>query len=186
MIAQILNKDILKILTVFSISPGSRFARNDLKEKTNLNNVNIDKAINTLINANLIKKEKKLLSLNLDKAKPIINLISDSYKELKELPLSVYFSITDLVFFLTRLKNIDTYLFGSYAKLIYRESSDIDIAIISDKIKNEEKKELGKILKKIEKTYKKNIEIHYFSTNFYKNKKDPLVKDILKNGVKLI
>jgi len=33
---------------------------------------------------------------------------------------------------------------------------------------------------------KKSIEIHYFKTNFYKNKKDPLVKDILRNGVKLL
>ena len=32
-----------------------------------------------------------------------------------------------------------------------------------------------------------NIEIHYFSKNeFYKNKKDPLIKDILKNGVRVI
>lgn len=182
----IFNKDIFKVLTIFSISPGSRFLRNELKEKTNLNNVNIDKAINTLINSNLIKKEKTFLSLNLDDSKTIIKIISDNYKELKELPLNVYFSITNLIFFLSKLKKIDTYLFGSYSKLIYKEKSDIDIAIISDQIKSKEKKEIEKIIRKTEKMYKKNIEIHYFRTNFYKNKKDPLVKDILRNGTKLL
>lgn len=186
MIASIFNKDIFEVLTIFSISPGSKFTRKELKEKTLFNNVNLDKVINILINSNLIKKEKRLLYLDLDKAKSVIKLISDDYKELKELPLNVYFSIINIVFSLSRIKNVNAYLFGSYAKLIYKDKSDIDIAIVSDKIKNEEKKELEKLIRKLEKRYKKNIEIHYFTKNFYKNKKDPLVNDILKNGIRLM
>ena len=78
------------------------------------------------------------------------------------------------------------YLFGSYAKIIYKKNSDIDLAIISDKINEKDKKEINKRIKTIESRFQKTIEIHYFKTNFYKNKSDPLVKDILKNGIKLI
>lgn len=186
MIIPIFNKDILKVLTIFSISPGSKFQRKELKEKTRLNNVNLDNAINALLNSSLIQKEKRLFFLNLDNAKTIINLISLEYKRLKELPLNVYFSIIDIVFFLSKLKKIKGYLFGSYAKLIFKEDSDIDVAIVTNKINEKEKKELSKLIQRLELLYGKQIEIHYFGEDFYKNKKDPLVGEIMKNGVQLI
>ncbi len=186
MIVPIFNKDILEVLTVFSISPGSKFLRKEFKERTKLNNINLDKSINILLNSNLIKKEKRLLSLNLDNAKHIINLVSEQYKALRELPLDVYFSIVNIIFLLSKLKGIHIYLFGSYAKLIYKETSDIDIAIVSDKITNNEKKEINNLIRKLESRYGKKTEIHYFEMNFYKNKKDPLVQEIIKNGLKLI
>lgn len=186
MIVQIFNKDILEVLTIFSISPGSKFVRKELKERTKLNNINLDNAINILLNCNLIKKEKRFLLLNLENSKDIIKLISDEYKRLRELPLGVYFSIINIIFYLSKLKSIDVYLFGSYAKLVFKETSDIDIAIVSDKITNNEKKEINNLIQKLESKYKKKMEIHYFRRNFYKNKKDPLVNEIIKNGLKLI
>ncbi|MDP3765914.1 MAG: nucleotidyltransferase domain-containing protein [Nanoarchaeota archaeon] len=186
MIAQIFNKDMLEVLTVFSISPGSKFLRKELKERTKLNNANLDNAINILLNSNLIKKEKRFWSLNFDNAKYIIKLILDEYKALRELPLNVYFSIINVVFFLSKFKYIDVYLFGSYAKLVFKDTSDIDILIISDKIINNNKKEINKLTQKLESRYEKKIEIHYFGTNFYKNKKDPFVQEVMKNGLRLI
>ena len=186
MITQIFNKEVLEVLTVFSISPGSKLTRKDLKERTKLNNVILDNAINTLLNSNLIKKEKRFLTLNLDTSKQIIKLIFDEYKALKELPLDVYFSIAAIIFFLSKSKNINAYLFGSFAKLVYKETSDIDIAIISDKITEKEKKEINSLIQKLESRYGKKIEMHYFGMNFYKNRKDPLVREIMINGVRLI
>lgn len=186
MIVQIFNKDILEVLSVFSISPGSKFLRKELKERTKLNNINLDNALNILLNSDLIKKEKRFLSLNFDNVKPIISLVSQQYKELRDLPLDVYFTIINLIFLLSKFKGVNVYLFGSYAKLIYKETSDIDIAIISDTITNNEKKEIGNLIQKLESRYGKKMEIHYFGTNFYKNKKDPLVEEITKNGLKLI
>lgn len=187
MIIQIFNKNLLKILTIFSISPGSRFQRKEIKEKTRMSNVNLDNAISLLLNSNIIKKEKRLLHLNLEdkNTKAIVDLVSNQYKELKEVPLNVYFSIIELVYLLSKF-GIDVYLFGSYAKLIFKEDSDIDMAIISDKIRAKEKSEINKLIRKLEAKYKRNIQTHYFSKKFYKNKKDPLVEDILKNGVRLI
>ncbi|MEW6408449.1 MAG: nucleotidyltransferase domain-containing protein, partial [Patescibacteria group bacterium] len=101
-----------------------------------------------------------------------------------EIPLNVYFLLMDLISDIKLIKT-EVYLFGSYSKLIYREDSDIDIAILNN---NSFKKELiNKFIKKLEKKYNKKIELHFFNkSEFYKNKKDPLIKDIIRNGIKLL
>jgi predicted nucleotidyltransferase len=188
MLAPLFDKDILKILTVFSLSPGSRFLRKDVQEKTRLNNVSLDKGLSILLNSGLLKKEKRLLFLSLDEenTKAIIKLVSEQHKSLKSIPLDAYFSIIELVFFLASLKGLEAYLFGSYAKLVFSDNSDIDIAIISDELSRREKKEINRRVEKTEPRYLKAIELHYFSSDFYRNKKDPLVKEILRNGVRLL
>jgi len=186
MIAQIFDGNAFKILTVMSLSKGSRFQRKELKERTRMNNVILDKTLQTLLNSGVIKKEVKYFALNLENkyAKQFSEMLLQQYKDLKELPLNAYFSIADAVSFLSRLK-LEVFLFGSYSKLIFKETSDIDLAIISETISGH-KKEISGFFQKIEKRYGKTIELHYFGSDFYKNRKDPLVNEILKNGVKLI
>ncbi|MFH0831353.1 MAG: nucleotidyltransferase domain-containing protein [archaeon] len=188
MINVIFDREIAKILTIFSVSQGSRMQRKEIQERARINNRVLDSRINLLLNAKILKKEKRLLSLDLEKeiVKNIVSILAAEYKNLKELPLDAYFSILEVIDFLGRFKSLQSYLFGSYAKLIYKEKSDIDLAIISDRISEKDKKGLGNLTRKVESKYKTSIEIHYFTGNFYKNKKDPLVKEILKNGVKLI
>jgi len=188
MISQLFKKDVLKILTVFSISPGSKFYRKELKEKTRLNNVSLDNGISILLNSNIITKKKKLFFLNFDNenTKQVIYLVSSQYKFLKEIPLNVYFPIIDIVSFLSKFRFVDGYLFGSFAKLVFDETSDVDIAVVSDRITVEEKKDFEKLIRKLELRYGRKIEVHYFGKNFYKSKRDPFVKEIMKNGVKLL
>jgi len=183
MITNIFHNDIVKILTIFSISPGSRFLRKELQEKTKMNNVNLDNALNLLLNSQILIKKGKLLFLNLEESRNLISIISNDYKKLKELPLTIYFSIISLTFYLSKIKEVKLYLFGSYAKLIFKENSDIDLLIISDKLN---KKEINLQIDKIESRYKTKIETHYFGESFFNNKKDSLVKEILRNGVRLI
>lgn len=186
MITGIFNKDKAFVLAVFSLSPGSRIFRKELQERTKLNNLGLDNALNSLVNAGIIIKNGRHLSLNLENARQVIEIISKDYKYLKEIPLDAYFCVMSIVFFLQKLKSIDAYLFGSYAKLIFKEGSDIDIAIISSRVSAEEKKEIAAMAQKLHKRYKKKIELHFFEKDFYKNKSDPFVKDVLKNGVRLI
>lgn len=182
------DSNVFKVLTVFSIAPGRKFQRKELKEKTKLSNVNLDKAISILFNQGILKRKKRLLFLDVSnsKTKQVISLVSDSYKSLKEIPLNVYFSVYELVRYLSCFKDINVYLFGSYSKLIFDDSSDIDIAIVSGSLEKEDKRGISRTKKKIKKKYGKKIEIHYFDSDFYKNKSDPLIKDILKNGEELI
>lgn len=187
MIGLLFDTDCFKILSMFSISPGSGFKRNQIKETTKLNNVPLDKALCKLLRSEILKSDKKVYRINFenDNSKKVLEIVTKQHKELKELPLNVYFLLIDLVDSLSTTKKIEVYLFGSYSKLIYKEKSDVDIAVLT--LENCKVDRLSKISKKLEKTYGKRVEIHDFIKNdFYKNKRDPLVKDILQNGIRLI
>ncbi len=96
-----------------------------------------------------------------------------------------YYLILDIVAALSHFKGIEVYLFGSYAKLIYTEKSDVDIAIVHLK-EFRHKEAIIKLISKIEKAYDKKVEVHYFEKeSFYRNKKDLLVKGILNDGIRL-
>lgn len=187
MITDVLDRNVVKVLALFSISPGSKFSRNELKEKTMLNNVPLDNAIILLVNNKIVEKEKRFFSLNFKNpyTKIIIKLLNEEYLRFKELPLNVYYLLIDVSFSLSNIKNIENaYLFGSYAKLIHREDSDIDIAIIVDGKNKEPIFNIKNAIKKIEKKYNRLIEEHFFKKNDLKQK-DPLIKEILRNNVKL-
>ena len=187
MISNIFNKDAVKILSYLLISPGSKYTRNEIKEKTKMNNIPLDKTLTKLIILKILKKEKNLLMLNLgqEEAKEIIIKIKEDFKKLN-LPHNIFSTTLDISDKLAELKYIrKAILFGSYAKLIYSDNSDIDIAIILDvKVKNlnKLKKIIEKDINKISKKNKKEIELHFFNESDLKHKEDALIKDILRNG----
>lgn len=187
MITSVFTQNCIKILTLFSLAPGSRFNRTEIKDKVCLNNVPLDSSLQKLINSDIIKLEKPYYSINFENeySNKIIEIVSKQFKQLKELPLNVYYSLMDLVNFLSTQKTNELILFGSYAKITYSLKSDIDIALLYSLKPNQ--KRISRIVLNIEKTYKTIIQIHYFEKkSFYKNKKDPLIKSILKDGVWLI
>ena len=184
MISQVFTQDSFKIMTLFSLSSGSRFNRTEIKKRVFLHNVPLDKALLRLISSEILKKERNYYSVNFEneKARILLETCTWQYKQLKELPLAVFYLLIDCMYGLSLIKGIEIYLFGSYAKLVYRENSDIDIAILyTQEIL---RKKIIEIFTPLEKTYDKKVELHYFSkVDFYKNKKDPLVRSILKDGV---
>jgi predicted nucleotidyltransferase len=187
MLEPIFDNDCYKVLGIFSISPGSKFKRNEIKEKTKLNNVTLDKALIKLSNCNILGIDNNYYYVNFESenAKKVIDMVIRQYKGLKELPLNVFLLIIDLVDCLSTVRKIEVYLFGSYSKLIYREKSDVDIAVL---LPAENKRiNFDKLALKLEKIYGKRVEIHDFEKGkFYDNKDDPLVSDILRNGVRLL
>ncbi len=75
-------------------------------------------------------------------------------------------------------------LFGSYAKGTWHEDSDIDIAIITNDIKNNifnEELNLVKLRRKID----TRIEPHLISVDDYKNIETPLIQEIIDTGIKV-
>ena len=177
---------LMQTILFFQISPGSKFNRKEIKEKTQMNNIILDNTLIELINLKILKKEKNLYSINLQNE--IIQYINKETKEIFDLPLKIKFILIDSINGLQKIKNLESIiLFGSYAKLIYHKDSDIDLAIISKKdFSTKEKRKISLSLSKISKKHKKEIQEHFFSINDLKQKKDPLIKDILRNGKKLI
>lgn len=187
MIEPVFDCDCFKILGLFAVSPGSRFRREEIKARTRLNNVPLDKALARLVNSRVLKTDRSLYGLDFENenAKKLIELISKQYKELREIPLDVFFALSDLADALSTVKGIEVFLFGSYAKLIYREKSDIDVAVLLDS--KSKGTDLARLAQRLEKVYGKKVQLHDFEkAAFYKNKKDPLVSDILRNGVRLL
>ncbi|MEM5843386.1 MAG: nucleotidyltransferase domain-containing protein [Candidatus Aenigmatarchaeota archaeon] len=178
-----IDQNVAKVLTIFSLAPGAKFRRKELKERTKLNNVNLDKALDSLQNSKIVLRDNNYFKLNLnEKTKTLIEIIQKEYKELNEIPLNVFFSILDLINRVIFLKDVKVYLFGSYAKPTFKEGSDIDLAIISGKKLDF----LEKIALKIKKKYKTKIQLHFFGEDFTKHKEDPLVREITRNNIQLL
>jgi len=188
MIINLIDKNYAKILLFLAISPGSRYSRKEIKEKTGMNNVPLDNSLNALINLKLINGENKIYSLNLENE--IVQQLMKERQKISNLPLKVRFILLDFIDYALNLKSIDRIiLFGSYSKLIFSEKSDIDIAVIfADKIKNKEKteKKVSVFENKLSKKHKKNIQSHFFLEKDLKHKEDPLIRDILRNSISLI
>lgn len=187
MISQAFTQDCFKILSLFSLSPGSKFNRDEIKKKLRLNNVPLDNALSRLLLSKLLQKEGNYYSVNFgnNEAKTILEICKKQYRELKELPLDVYYLLLDFISGASNNREVKLILFGSYAKLVYTEKSDLDLAVLTTT--GTDKGFFKKIAVKLEQDYGKNIELHFFDKkSFFKNKKDPLVRDIIKNGVELI
>jgi len=188
MITDIFNKDIAKVLTFFSVSPGSKLTRNEIKEKTKINNAPLDKALEALLNNKILTKEKRLLSLNFENnnMKKALSIIKKEHTRFKDIPLNVYYSLLDISSKIAGIGNvINAYLFGSYAKLIYTEKSDIDLAIVTSKDDKPAVKLIKGYVIKIEEKYDKKIELHFFEKKDMKQK-DPIIKEILRNSVEML
>ncbi|MFH1440268.1 MAG: nucleotidyltransferase domain-containing protein [Candidatus Woesearchaeota archaeon] len=187
MITDIFNTNIAKILTLISVSPGSRFNRDDIKVKTMLNNVPLDYSLNILVNNNILIKEKRLYILNFSNefAKDMIQTFNKEYMRFKEIPLNIYYLLLDVSFALSTTKKVENiYLFGSFSKLIHTDKSDVDLAIILNELDKDIIKEMKKSILKIEKKYNKLIETHFFEKKDMKVN-DPIIKEIKKNGIML-
>ena len=77
------------------------------------------------------------------------------------------------------------YLFGSFAKNKAHQWSDIDVAVVSDKLKiNFDKNE--DLLWQIRRKVNSGIEPIGFTVKDFQDKNDPMVYEIRKNGIKII
>ncbi len=77
------------------------------------------------------------------------------------------------------------YLFGSYSQGRANKWSDIDIAVISDKLKrNWWKNEI--LLSHLSLEVDSRIEPHGFTIEDFKNEYDPMVYEVKKTGIKIV
>jgi len=77
------------------------------------------------------------------------------------------------------------YLFGSYAKGKAHKWSDIDVAIVSNKLKrNRDKNE--NLLWHIRRKVDSMIEPHSFTVKDFQDDSDPMVSEIKKTGIRIV
>ena len=96
MIINLLNRNSARVIILFSTSPGRKYLRKEIREKTEINNVPLDASLAELANLKIIVKKGKIYSLNLEN-----NLVSQILEELKEvsyIPLKIRFILNDFIF----------------------------------------------------------------------------------------
>jgi len=186
MIALIFDTNCFKILSLFAVFPEPGFRRNEIKEKTKLNNVPLDKALTKLLASHVLSVENNVYGLELENkyTKRAVKLALRQYRALNELPFDLYLLLIDLAEGFSSIKSLELYLSDDPSKSSYQKSS-IEITIISPK--EIDKKSISKIIKKMTTKYRKQVEVHDFITaSFYKNPDDPKIKDLIDNSIKLI
>jgi|SRR5680860_367206 len=77
------------------------------------------------------------------------------------------------------------YLFGSYAKGTSHKWSDIDVAVISDRLKGNRDKDRF-LLWHIRRDVDSMIEPHGFTVKDFQDDCDPMVSEIKKTGIKIV
>lgn len=77
------------------------------------------------------------------------------------------------------------YLFGSYAKNKANKWSDIDVAVISDKLRRNYEKNRS-FLYRMRLEVDDRLEPHGFTKKDFKNDADPLAYEIRKTGIRVI
>lgn len=191
------SKAIWRILILFCEAAGAGITRPEIREHTHLGNKAIDRSLNMLKRNKLIMEEKigRKTIYKLKLTNPYIveiqNICKVEKEQLNNLPYGIALILRELVRKILdciAVEHID--LFGSIAKRIYREDSDIDIALIGKKkITTGEKLEITDIEEEIEKRFKRKIQIHYFAVDEFeelRKKNNPLVIEIIKDRIRLI
>ncbi len=79
---------------------------------------------------------------------------------------------------------IKAYLFGSYAKKVDREGSDIDLALIIDNLEDDDRFDLQVQLMLMASDFDIRIEPHPISNKNF-NFNNPFVAEILKTGIEI-
>ncbi len=76
------------------------------------------------------------------------------------------------------------YLYGSYVKWNYNEDSDIDIAVVAEGFTGDIVEDTFKLMK-LRRQVGNRIEPHPFSLKDF-NKENPMAKEIIETGIKII
>ena len=171
----ILNKNLIKILEVFSEDYNKRIYGRDVAKKLKMNQKTVSNILNKLEKENILKfsieGKNKYYYLNKfnSNIKEIVKLIEiqrkieflDRYKKFREL----FDKINE------RAKGT-LIIFGSYASFSANEKSDLDISII------------GKIedIRDLERLYNIKINIIDISKKDF-NKEDTIIKEIIKKHI---
>ncbi len=186
MIELIFDTNCFKILSLFAVFPESGYKRNGIKEKTKMNNVPLDKALNKLLLSHVLALENNVYNIDMENknAKRAAKIALRQYEALNELPFDLYLLLIDLIDGFSYIRNLELYLSDDHSKSSYQKSS-IEITIITPK--SVDKKSISKIIKKLMSKYRKQVEVHDFiASSFYKNPNDLKVKELTNNSIKLI
>lgn len=191
------SKAIWRILIVLSDLPGRGVTREEIRKFTKLGSKSLTDSLKTLKEFDVIKviKGGKITYYRLNLANKftiqIIELCRLEKEKLNNLNFEISIILREFIrICLDVIKPKKIILFGSSVKTRCREDSDIDLCIIMEKkIKIDDDLMLTHITDRIEKRFKREIQIHSFSEQEFeklKKSKNLLVNEIIRDGITVI
>lgn len=190
------NKTAWKILRLIAESPGRPVSQKEIRNLVRLGFSNLQDSLNKMAYSNIvnIKKQGKTayyyLDLTNDLTQKIMELMNLERKRLNNLQPSKAAILAELERkLLVKIKGIKkVLLFGSVAKRINIEGSDIDICILTEsKLTAAEKLRVAKIITQFEKKGVKFQIFDFAEKEFEKmlREKAPLAVEIARDGISL-
>lgn len=183
-----------KALFVLAEAPGKAVSRKEIHALTGMGNKMIDKSLLILEKFKVItitrigKRKYYKLNMNNPFTNDLLRLVSLEKERAESLGFEMVNILREIVYGITNinLENITKIiLFGSYAKRIHREKSDIDLAVVVKERRPKEELSVTNLVDGLEKRFKKEIQIHYFTEKEFE-KKSRLAEEIKKDGVVLV
>jgi predicted nucleotidyltransferase len=186
-----------KILFVFAEAPGKAVSRKEIQQLTKLGNKVLTKFLLLLEKFGMITSSKigKAYYYKLNLSNPFVEQIIETIllekKQLNNPDFAALNVLREFVYELTNadLENLEqVILFGSYAKRTFSKDSDIDVAIITAEKSADDELLITDIIDRLHKRFRKEIQPHHYTANEFKERKnkDKLIKEILKDGIRLV
>ncbi len=186
-----------KVLLVLAEAPGKAVSRKEIQRLTKLGNKVLTKFLLLLekFDVIIVSKTGRAYNYKLNMANPfteqLLGIILLEKKKLNNPDFIILNILREFIYELTNI-NLDNLkeviLFGSYAKRTYNEKSDIDVAMVLKEKNVNEELLITETIDKLAKRFEKEIQPHYYTEKEFENlkKKDKLVQEILRDGIRLL
>src|SRR3989344_5386163 len=185
------SRSAWKIFLVLAEAPGKAVSRKEIRAFTLMGNKMVDKYVVLLnqfeiIVVNKIGKRKYYkLNLNSPFVPKLLDLIKLEKEKLESINVNIINVLREFVYEATNVDKdnlIKIFLFGSYAKRTYTQSSDVDVALIMKERNPAEELLITEIVDRLEKRFGKEIQTHYLTDNYFLSN-TKLVNEIKKDGI---
>ena len=184
-------KSSWRILSLLFETPRKLVSRKELFEFTKLGNAPLSKGLSRLVKAGIILLEKKgkkeFYYVNTDNnyTKGARELWESEKKDSRQLDYDIKIIASELIRQLSDVSNAKkAILFGSWAKGTASMKSDVDLAVVFEGEILQEM-EITRIVKKLEKQFGKEVQIHYFTEKSF-NAKNKLTDEIKRDGISVL
>jgi predicted nucleotidyltransferase len=164
------------ILKILLFNPGKEFHLRELSREISITPIYVKKELDNLRELNLVFSSKKG-NLNIYQ----INKNSPLFSELKSIFLKTEFLAEIIKESVKKLKVDFAFIYGSFAKGVESEESDIDLFVVG----NIEEDKLVGVIQSIEKKVKREINYILWSKDLFvkRAKKHHLLNEIAKNPI---
>ncbi len=184
-------KSTWRILELLLETPRKKVSRHQLFEHTKLGNAPLSRGLRRLTAVGILVKDKKgkkefyYVNQANEYSRLLYQLWERERFDLRNVDYDVKVIVSEFVrMALDAVDVAEIILFGSWAKGTASVRSDIDIAVVFEENLNGEV-EITRIVRHLEKKYKKEIQVHSFASRSFVMK-TAIVKEIKNEGIWLV